>query len=141
MRLLKRLLVVFAVLFVGAQLVRPARTNPETDPTKVLRAPANVQAILDRSCRDCHTNDTHWPWYSGITPISFLLTHDVEEGREELSFSQWNAYTPRERDHKLEEICEQVEEGEMPLKPYLLLHPGARLSPADVQTLCGWARR
>lgn len=135
---LKRIFVVLAALFLGAQFFRPERTNPATDPTKMLRAPANVQAILERSCYDCHTYQTRWPWYSGIAPVSFLLTHDVEEGREELLFSEWRAYTPRDADHKLEEICEQIQEREMPLPPYLIMHPSARLSDADRQVLCEW---
>jgi hypothetical protein len=138
-RFLRVLVIALAIAFAAIQFVRPERTNPPVDPLLELRAPANVQAILERSCYDCHSNETRWPWYSNIAPMSWALAHDVEEGREEMSFSHWNTYSRREAEHLREELCEQVEDGEMPLKPYTLMHPRARLSDEDKRVLCGWA--
>ena len=143
--MLRRIGIVVAVVLVLIQFVRPARTNPPIDPTKTLRStgrPAvEVTAILDRACRDCHSSETRWPWYSHVAPVSWLVTRDVNVGRKELSFSTWGDYDARRRARKLEEICEQVRAGEMPQFPYPLMHPEARLTDRDTQVICGWTDR
>ena len=139
MKWVKRILLVLVVLFVVAQVVRPDMTNPPVDPAKHLAAPPIVQPILDRSCQDCHSNETTWPWYSKVAPMSWMLADHVKEGRNELNFSEWQTYSARRKSKKLEEICEQVKEGEMPLWNYLPLHPSAKLSDADRQVLCQWS--
>ena len=139
MRWVKRILLALLVLFLLAQFVRPERTNPPVDPAKELRAPAEVQAILDRSCNDCHSNRTTWPWYSHVTPANWYLVDHINEGRHELNFSEFRTYSPKEQSKKLGEVCEEVEEGHMPLPEYVRLHREARLSPADKLTLCQWA--
>jgi len=142
MKKLKWAVIVLALIFVLIQVVRPARTNPPVDESKTLQATANVPpevgAILERSCNDCHSSKTIWPWYSEVAPASWYLAFHVNEGRRELSFSEWGTYQPKKAAQKLEEICEQVEAGEMPIKSYVPLHPQARLSDADKQVLCNW---
>ena len=142
-RVLKVLLAVLVVPFIGAQFVRPALTNPPVDESKTIfatgKVPADVRGILERSCADCHSHATVWPWYSKVAPMSWLVAEDVEEGREELNFSLWGDYEPKRAEHKLEELCEKVEEGEMPLKKYTFLHPRAKLSDADRRHLCEWS--
>ncbi|HEX8283655.1 MAG TPA: heme-binding domain-containing protein [Pyrinomonadaceae bacterium] len=144
-KVLKWSLVVFALLFLGAQAVRPDRTNPPVDASKTLgantRLPPEVAAILGRSCNDCHSSETVWPWYSNVAPASWFLKSHVDEGRRELSFSDWATYPKRKRERKLHEICQQVESGQMPLKSYLPLHPSARLSDDDKRVICEWARQ
>ncbi|HYI07728.1 MAG TPA: heme-binding domain-containing protein [Thermoanaerobaculia bacterium] len=135
---LQRIVIVLAVVFLGMQFYRPARTNPVTDPSKILRAPAHIQPILERSCYDCHSNESKWPWYTNVAPLSWSIIDHVNEGREELSFSEWGNYSPKKADHKLEEICEMVERRDMPLPEYLWLHRDAKLSDADRRTLCNW---
>ena len=132
-----------ALLFIGAQAYRPDRANPAVDERKTLRANTRltpeVAAILERSCNDCHSSETAWPWYSNVSPVSWFLQQHVDEGRRELSFSEWGTYTKRKRERKLHEICEQVESGQMPLTSYLPLHPSARLSDEDKRAVCEWA--
>ena len=144
-RVLKLSAVVVSLLFLGAQAYRPDRTNPAVDERRTLsantRLTPEVEAILRRSCNDCHSSETAWPWYSNIAPASWFLKQHVDEGRRELSFSEWASYPKRKRERKLHEMCEQVESGEMPLKSYLPLHPGARLSDEDRRRLCEWARQ
>ena len=123
----------------GLQLVPASRTNPPEREAPV--APADVQAILQRACYDCHSNETRWPWYSRIAPASFLISHDVSDGRRELNLSTWSQYDARRKARKLREIAEQVEKGKMPQWYYVLLHPQARLSAADRQLLIDWSRR
>jgi hypothetical protein len=140
MKWLKRILLVLAVLILLAQFVRPTRTNPPIDPANELRAPAHVQQVLDRSCNDCHSSRTTWPWYSNVTPVNWYLVDHIKEGRHELNFSEFKTYRAKKQHKKMEEVCEQVEEGEMPLREYVWLHPEARLSEQDKQTLCAWSK-
>jgi len=137
---IKRILLTLAVLLVVAQVIRPRFTNPPVDPARELRAPQPVMSIMQRSCNDCHSSRTVWPWYAQIAPVSWLLAKDVRDGRKELNVSEWNTFTPRRTARKLQEICEQVEQHEMPLKLYLPLHPDAQLSDDDRRTLCDWAK-
>lgn len=143
MKILKRVIIVILILFVAIQVVRPDRQNPGVDQGLTLQArttvPAEVQAILERSCYDCHSNQTRWPWYSNIAPVSWLLADHVKDGRKELSFSEWGNYTPKKAADKLEEICKLSGNGGMPIQSYLLIHREAVLSEADKKALCAWA--
>ena len=134
--------IVLAVAFVAIQFVRPAKTNPPVDESSTLSArlqvTPEVEAILNRSCVDCHSHKTVWPWYSNIAPISWLLVRDVNEGRRHWNVSNWPT-DPKRSARRLEEMCEQVEKNETPLAIYLPMHPTAKLSDADKKTLCDWA--
>lgn len=141
----RTLFVVGLVLLALAQLIRPARTNPPTDPSRTIAARTNmtpeIQAIFDRSCRDCHTNNTRWPWYSQVAPMSWVLIWHVNEGRDHMLLSDWASYSPTDASSLLGEICEEVEGGGMPLRSYLLAHRDATLTDADVTALCAWTQR
>ena len=136
---------IFVGLFVIAQFFRPDMSLPNSDPAHsvehAVTVPADVDAILKRSCYDCHSSKTRWPWYANVAPSSWLLARDVNGARKELSFSEFATYTPRKQYRKLEEACDQVKEGDMPLWFYLPLHPAAKLSAADKQTLCAWMQQ
>jgi hypothetical protein len=136
----KRIVLVLVVLLVVAQFIRPAKTNPPVDRAKELQAPQPVASILQRSCNDCHSNRTVWPWYAQVAPVSWLLGRDVRGGRHEMNFSEWTTMTPRRQANKLKQTCEQVEQHEMPLWFYLPLHPRAKLTDDDRRTLCDWAK-
>ena len=136
----------YAVLavFVVAQFFRPERSNPPIDASRtaqsLLQVPTNVDALLQRACQDCHTNNTSWPWYSNISPVSWFVAEHVKDGRRHLNFSDWAKYDVKRADHKLEEIIEMVEQRAMPLPSYLPLHAHARLSDDDVRVLVEWAK-
>ncbi|PYR92547.1 MAG: heme-binding protein [Acidobacteria bacterium] len=142
-RIVRRLAIVFLILFVVAQFIRPARTNPRSQPSANLmtKAPREVAQIFDRSCRDCHSNDTRWPLYTQVAPMSWLVTYDVREGRDHFNYSEWTAIDPDDQDKLLGGVCTLAKRGRMPLWQYLLIHRGARLSPADVTTLCTWSEK
>ena len=140
MKWVTRFFAVLGVVYLASQFLRPQYVNREIDPAKELRAPANVQAILDRSCADCHSQKTKWPWYSQVSPISWWLVDHVGHARRDFSLSDFNSYTPERAAHKMEEVCEQVEKGQMPLPSYLWVHWDAKLSAADKQTLCAWSK-
>lgn len=141
---LKYSLIGLAALFMLGQLIRPGTTNPPIDPNEGLEAsvhvPEEIAVILKRSCSDCHTHETVYPWYSQITPLNWWLKSHIDHGREHLNFSRWETYTPQQKEKRLEEVCEVVESGEMPLPSYLWGHRKARLSPEDSELLCVWAR-
>ena len=120
------------------QFVPVRRDNPPvlTD----VEAPREVKAILERSCYDCHSNRTRWPWYSRVAPVSWLVARDVHEGREELNFSDWPAFDLEKQDDHLKHIKKQVEKGKMPLPIYLSMHPRARLSESERRIVVDWAR-
>jgi hypothetical protein len=120
-----------------AQLIPVERTNPPV--REEVPAGEAVRAVLRRSCYDCHSNESRWPWYAHVAPVSWLVVHDVNEAREHMNFSTWDAYDAKERRKHLEEIWEEVEEGEMPLWFYVPLHPEARLGDEEKSLLRSWA--
>lgn len=142
-RTIKLAAILFVAVFIIMQLFRPSFSNPEHVPGETLEdsttVPADVGVILSRSCNDCHSNKTSYPWYSKISPFSWFLSTHIDEGRSELNFSVWNTYTVQKKIHKLEEICEMVETKAMPLPSYLWIHRDAELSVEQSKTLYGWA--
>src|SRR5437667_7486679 len=142
-KIVKWLLISLVCLFILIQLKRPARTNPAIDQSQTIEAHTQmtpqVKDILDRSCRDCHSNKTEWPWYTNVAPVSWFVIDHVNEGRRNLNFSEWGRYTKRDTVGLFKQICQEVKSGSMPLSYYTPLHPGSKLSPADVTTLCDWA--
>jgi len=142
-RLLRRALIASVVAFAGIQVVQPHRTNPPADPAHSLLAKATpeVRAILDRSCRDCHTNETRWPLYSYVAPMSWFVASHVQHGRDRINFSEWTSYDSDDQDKFLGGICSQTKRGRMPLPSYLIIHRDATLAPSDVATLCAWSEK
>src|SRR5436190_23063087 len=141
-RILKWVAIVLIVIFIGIQFVRPGLTNPPVDESQTifarLQVPPDVAATFDRSCRDCHSNKTVWPWYTQVAPVSWWLKNHVNEGRRDLNLSEWAKLPADRQDRKLRQICDEVQDGNMPLASYLPMHPGARLSEQDKKTLCAW---
>lgn len=140
----KRVLLAVVIVLAVIQVFRPARTNPPIDPKRDIHSnlslDVHVAATLARSCNDCHSNRTTWPWYSHVAPASWLVVSDVNRGRKALNFSEWSTYGPKEQKEHLAEICKEVTEGEMPGFSYTLIHRDATLSKADVAAVCSWAQ-
>lgn len=136
-----RILAALLVLVLAIQLIPVARTNPAVVSSESLPGPSQVEAVLRESCYNCHSNETKWPLYSYIAPLSWFLADHVKEGREHLNFSKWNIIPAAEQAELREEIWEETQEGEMPLKSYLLAHPGARLTQSDLDVLREWSAR
>jgi hypothetical protein len=139
----KWVVIILFAAFVIIQFVRPARTNPPVEPAKTIEANLQVSpqvaAIFDRSCKDCHSNKTVWPWYTNVAPVSWLLTSHVNDGRHDMNLSEWGSYDKDKQSHRLRDMCEQVQDGNMPLSTYTPLHPKSKLSAEDVKTICDWA--
>jgi hypothetical protein len=130
-----RILVGLAVVLVAIQLVPVSRTNPPVVAT--VPAPPEVASVLRRACFDCHSNETVWPLQAYVAPFSWLVAHDVKEGREELNFSAWG---PKEAARAAKKLASEVEKGDMPPFLYVIGHPGAKLSKAEKALLANWSR-
>lgn len=124
-------------VFGGIQFVPTTRTNPPVQSD--VAAPAAVKAILHQACYDCHSNETRWPWYSRVAPVSWLVTGHVNEGREDLNFSEWPVLDFEEQALAFKDIRKQVSGKKMPLRSYRILHPEARLTDAQRDTILQWA--
>jgi hypothetical protein len=143
LRVVKWLLILVAVSFIGAQFYRPAKTNPAIDPSMTLEArmppSPQVAQILDRSCKDCHSNETRWPWYSHVAPFSWFVIDHVNKGRVDLNMSEWARYEKAEAANQLRNMCREARSGVMPLESYTMIHRGAVMSQDDIKVLCDWA--
>jgi hypothetical protein len=123
---------------VAIQLVRLPHTNPPV--TGEIQAPPEVRAVLERACWDCHSNQTVWPWYTQVAPVSFLVYRDVVDGRRHLNFSEWASIPAEKRAKKQKRVGKEVTGGDMPPWFYLPMHATARLSDADKAVLVGWSQ-
>lgn len=142
MRIIKIVGLTLAGLFLLIQII-PSHLPDTPDPGPHTLEPSGsttpeVIALLQRACYDCHSTQTRYPWYSHVAPVSWLVISDVNEGRDKLNFSEWNSMPKRRQFHKLGDIKEQIEKGEMPLGIYLVMHHSARLSATERQALVDW---
>ncbi len=139
-KLAKLTSILFTIVFLGMQFV-PNATTPKTSalPAGRMAEMINPQvgAILDRSCQDCHSSHTTWPWYGRVAPVSWIVSKHIKEGREMLDFSEWTNQPESEGERML--ICDAVSDGRMPLPEYTVMHRNAKLSKQDVKSICDWA--
>ncbi len=108
------------------------------DITLAHNVPPDVQNVLKTSCYDCHSNNTSYPWYAKIQPFALWLENHIEEGKDELNFSEFGSYSIRRKFKKLEEISKQVKEDEMPLSSYTVIHRNAKLDENKKLLLANW---
>jgi hypothetical protein len=130
-----------AVVLALVQLANPTRTNPPvtSDLIAASTPPPIVAALLHAACYDCHSNETKWPWYSRVAPLSWLVAHDVNEGRQHLNFSEWPRRFPDQAARRFDAISDEVDHGDMPPGKYTAIHVDARLTKEDRKLLTGWA--
>lgn len=143
MRIIKIIAAVLLVIFLLAQFIRPAKnqdnsTDPQQDIAQIYPMPAGVYTVLKNACYDCHSNHTQYPWYAHIQPAASYLAQHIRAGKKDLNFSTYGNYSPKRKRNKLKHIREQVNTGKMPLPSYTLLHPEARLTPAQKTMLLHW---
>ena len=142
-RRLNQAAVIVIVGVAAAQFVRPDRSNPPIDASRTVQAQvgatSGLAAVVDRSCRDCHTNATVWPKFASVAPLSWLMAYGVTKGREAVNFSEWASYSPDQQRLLLAVSCDDVTSGKMP-GAYTLVRPETRLSAGDVETVCAAMR-
>jgi Haem-binding domain len=142
MKIFKKVAVLLIIVLVGIQFI-PTTYNIsdevlETDFIKIYNAPQNIKNLLKTSCYDCHSNNTHYPWYSKIQPGAWFMEGHINEGKDELNFSTFGNYSDRRKKGKLKSIVSQIRDNEMPLWNYTLMHQDAKLSEKDKLLLNNW---
>ena len=133
---MKKFIGFIILVLIGIQFIPVERTNPPV--ISDIDAPADVKAIFKKACYDCHSNETNWTWYTKIAPASFIAINDVEEGRKNLNFSEWDMYYGK-MDKVKGGIWEEVREENMPLWKYRVFHSEAKLTPEEKNLIRNWA--
>lgn len=141
----KKLLLTVLVVFIAIQFIRPARNNSvsiqKADIVPHFNVPATIAGILHKSCYDCHSNNTHYPWYANVQPIGWLLASHVKDGKEELNLNEYATYSKRRQLSKMKSIQNSIKDGSMPLSSYTLLHSNAELSENSKALLIQWTSK
>jgi hypothetical protein len=145
MKIVKKILISVSIVLVLAQFFGPKKNDgdmatvaaflEETNP------PEDVKKILETTCFDCHSSKTTYPWYNAITPVNYYLEEHIKDGQKHLNFSKWNAYSLKKKAHKMDELYEEVEEGEMPLNSYTWLHADANLTTKQIAAVVSWGKK
>ncbi len=144
MKLVKKIGWALLIALIIAQFFRPDKN--EGDLTSITafveetKPSEEVQVILKNTCYDCHSNFTRYPWYNSITPINYWMADHVDHGKDELNFSDWANYSLKRKEHKMEEVYEEVEEKHMPLDSYTWTHRDANLSDEEIALVVNWAK-
>ncbi|MFY0713073.1 heme-binding domain-containing protein [Seonamhaeicola sp. NFXS20] len=144
MKTSNKILLVLLIVFVIAQFFRPEKNSGDIASIEPFLAetkpPQEVKLILKEACLDCHSNVTRYPWYNNITPINYWLANHVKDGKKHFNVSNWEGNSVKRKDHKFEELIEEVEGKEMPLKSYTWTHANAKLTDAQIQSVVDWAK-
>jgi hypothetical protein len=140
--MIKKILIASAIIFIGIQFIRPARNLGKVDGlndiSHYVALPINVQVILKRSCYDCHSNHTDYPWYVNINPVGLMLASHIKDGKQTLNFSDLSGMNERRLTHKLTSIAEQVKTHAMPIGSYTLIHNSAKLTDSEIKIIKDW---
>lgn len=142
MRLLKLGLLLGVIVLIGIQFLPQQRNEKNqvvvSDLFRTLPVPERIGSILKRSCYDCHSNATRYPWYAKVQPISWWLAGHIRDGKKELNFDEFGSYSWRRQQSKLAAVANSVEDGTMPLSSYTLIHQSAKLSATEKQLIISW---
>jgi hypothetical protein len=140
----KKILIGLLVIFILMQFIRPTRNESTAmspnDIEKHYETPENVKLILSKACRDCHSNNTVYPWYAQFQPGAWFMNDHIVDGKRHFNLSEFAAYEPKKADHKLDEFSEEIEEHGMPLESYLWLHTDAKLTDIEIKEVTDWAK-
>ncbi len=142
--MLKKIGIALVIIFIIIQFYRPEKNSSSenyiSDFLIVTNANDTIKSIIKTSCYDCHSNNTQYPWYAEVAPLSWWIAHHVDEAKEELNFSEWSTFSKKRKNHKLKEMIEQLEEKEMPLNTYMPMHTEAKLSEEQISLLITWIK-
>lgn len=142
LRILRVVGILLVIGFVVLQFFQPGKNSEPPSGDDLFAAqqvPDDVQQILKNSCYDCHSNQTRYLWYHRISPVSWMVNHHIEEGKHELNLSEWGKLDLYDQITNLEEMAKEAKRKTMPLKSYLIMHPGAKLSAQQIETLEKWS--
>ncbi|SEQ51718.1 Haem-binding domain-containing protein [Hyunsoonleella jejuensis] len=145
MKIIKKIALVLLIVLVIAQFFGPEKNSGDIASVAAFEAetnpPDNVKLILKNACYDCHSDFTRYPWYNSITPVNYWLAGHVKDGKKHFNVSKWEGNSVKRKDHKFEELIEEVEEGEMPLNSYTWTHGDAKLTDAEIKAVVDWAKQ
>jgi len=145
MKVLKKIGVVLLIALVVAQFFGPEKNDGNLDTVNAFIAetnpPAEVTQILKTTCFDCHSAKTNYPWYNNITPVNYWLDEHIRDGKKHLDFSKWSEYSLKRKEHKMDELYEEVEKKEMPLNSYTWTHADANLTQAQIDAVVAWGKK
>ncbi len=141
--MLKRILLIVLIILLAIQFIRPAKNlHPGQQPgdiSTVYAVPASVDSILAKACKDCHSNNTRYPWYNNFQPVAWFLDNHVKDGKRSFNLNEFATYTAARKYDKITEVKKHIDKGEMPLSSYTLIHTDARLTEAEKDTLTAWS--
>jgi len=145
MKIVKKVAIGLLLVFIAMQFYRPEKNQAQGNHTAKFLTETNpspeVRIILEQACYDCHSSNTVYPWYNNVAPVSYWLADHIKDGKKHLNFSDWENYSMKKKDHKLEEVIEMVENGEMPLNEYTWTHEEAKLTEAQQKAVMDWAQQ
>ncbi|MFD2530248.1 MULTISPECIES: heme-binding domain-containing protein [Polaribacter] len=145
MKTLKKILVFLLVVLVIAQFFGPEKNDGEMTSVAAFvsetNPPEDVKKVLETTCYDCHSDKTVYPWYSNITPVNYWLDDHIKDGKKHLNFSKWSSYSLKKKEHKMDELYEEVEKGEMPLDSYTWTHADANLTQEQINAVVTWGKK
>jgi hypothetical protein len=145
MKILKKIGYSLLFVLIIAQFFGPEKNDGDittvTDFLAETNPPEDVKRILKTTCFDCHSNKTTYPWYNSITPVNYWLEEHIKDGKKHLNFSKWSTYSLKKKEHKMDELHEEVEEGEMPLNSYTWTHADANLTPKQMDAVVAWGKK
>ena len=141
--MIKKIFIGLLIALVAIQFIKPTKNvsgDTSKDISTLYPMPDSVKQIVTKACADCHSNTTVYPWYASVQPLGFWLADHVKEGKSEMNFNEFASYRIAKQNHKLEEVIEQIKEGEMPLPSYTIIHTEAKLTEAEKETLTKWCQ-
>jgi|UniRef100_UPI004049F5AD hypothetical protein len=143
MSITKKIIIALLGVLIFIQFIKPVKNQSDAvTPNDIFanfQSADSTKQLIQTACYDCHSNNTVYPWYAEIQPLAWWLADHVKEGKSELNFSEFASYKPKKADHKLEEVIEMIQEGEMPLKSYTLIHGNSKLSDVQKTAIITWA--
>lgn len=142
MKIVKKILLALLVVFIIIQFIHPKKNQSTeilaTDISKTYAVPKDVETILAKACNDCHSNNTKYPWYNNIQPVSWWLNNHVKDGKRHFNLSDFTSARIARQYKKLDDCIKEVKEGGMPLDSYTWIHKNAILTDAEKQSLYNW---
>lgn len=143
-KILWAVVVILFLAFITIQFFRPEKNNAEITENHLLRQeeiPENVQVVLKNACLDCHSSTTNYLWFHHIQPVAWMINNHIVNGKDELNLSEWGKMDAFDKMDVLDEMCQEVEDGTMPIKSYRIIHSKANLSDEEVKLLCNWSKK
>jgi hypothetical protein len=140
--MIKKIALGLLIILVALQFIRPTRNSSTIPSTNDIRTayvvPENVLKVFEKSCYDCHSNNSAYPWYTNIQPIGLWMQQHIDEGKDELNFSEFKSYSIKRQLKKMKEIRNEINEDEMPLSSYLIIHRDANLNNEQKINIIDW---